>query len=296
MLYIGEIAALITALLWSGTSIAFAEASKRVGPMYVNVTRMVFAVVYLVTTIIVIGAPVDLSLTQILNLVVSGFIGLVVGDTFLFKAYRLIGARISMLVMSLAPAIAALCAYFFLNETLPFLGVVGIFVTIFGVALVVLQGREVPTSDYKIDYTGIFYAFIGAVGQGVGLIFAKFAFNESDINAFSATLTRILSALIIIYPLVKMTNRYNNPVKVFKENKKGLIYTVVGSIIGPYLGITFSLISVSHTKVGIASTLMATVPIMMLPLVRFYYKEKLSWLSVIGAFVAVAGVAMLFMR
>lgn len=296
MLYIGEIAALVTALLWSGTSIAFAEASKRVGPMYVNVTRMVFAVVYLVTTIIVIGAPVDLSLTQILNLVVSGFIGLVVGDTFLFKAYRLIGARISMLVMSLAPAIAALCAYFFLNETLSFLGVVGIFVTIFGVALVVLQGREVPTSDYKIDYTGIFYAFIGAVGQGVGLIFAKFAFNESDINAFSATLTRILSALIIIYPLVKMTNRYNNPVKIFKENRKGLIYTVVGSIIGPYLGITFSLISVSHTKVGIASTLMATVPIMMLPLVRFYYKEKLSWLSVIGAFVAVAGVAMLFMR
>lgn len=296
MPYIGEIAALITALLWSGTSIAFAEASKRVGPMYVNVTRMFFAVVYLAITIAVIAAPLDLSLTQFLNLAVSGFIGLVVGDTFLFKAYRLIGARISMLVMSLAPAIAALLAYFFLNETLSFLGVAGIFITIFGVALVVLQGREVPTSDYKIDYTGIFYAFIGAVGQGVGLIFAKFAFNESEINAFSATLTRILSALIIIYPLVKMTNRYNKPVKVFKENRKGLVYTLVGSIIGPYLGITFSLISVSHTKVGIASTLMATVPIIMLPLVRFYYKEKLSWLSVIGAFVAVGGVAMLFMR
>lgn len=293
---LGEIAALITAILWSGTSIAFAEASMRVGSMYVNVTRMVFACVYLSVTIIIIGAPISLSGSQLFNLVVSGFIGLVVGDSFLFKSFRLIGARISMLVMSIAPAIAALLAYFFLNENLSFLGIIGIAITILGIALVVLQRKEVPTSEYKIDYTGLFYAFMGAVGQGVGLIFAKLAFNESDINPFVATLTRVFSSLIIIYPLVKMTNRFNHPVKKFRENKKGLVLTLIGSIIGPYLGITFSLISVSHTKVGIASTLMATVPIIMLPLVRYYYKEKLSWKSIAGAFIAVGGIAMLFLR
>ncbi len=296
MPYIGEIAALITAILWSGTSIAFAEASIRVGSMYVNVTRMFFAIIYLSITIVAIGAPVNISVTQIINLVISGFIGLAVGDSFLFKAYRLIGARISMLVMSVAPAIAALLAYFFLNESILFLGVVGMFVTILGIALVVIQRKEVPTSEYKIDYTGLFYAFMGAVGQGVGLIFAKLAFNESNINPFVATLTRIVSALIIIYPLVAMTRRFNNPVQKFRENKKGLIFTIVGSIIGPFLGITFSLISISHTKIGIASTLMATVPIIMLPLVRFYYKEKLSWKSIVGAFIAVGGIAMLFLR
>lgn len=293
---LGEIAALVTAFLWSGTSIVFAEASIRVGPMYVNVARMFFAIILLSFTLLIFGVPVNISAAQLFNLIISGFIGLAIGDTFLFKAYRLIGARISMLVMSIAPAIAALLAYLFLNENLSLLGIIGIIVTISGVALVVLNRKEIPTSDYKIDYTGLFYAFMGAVGQGVGLIFAKLAFNENEINPFTATITRVLSALIIIYPLVKMTKRFNNPVKIFKENKKGLILTLIGSIIGPYLGITFSLIAISNTKVGIASTIMAMPPIIMLPMVKYFYKEKLSLFSIVGAFIAVGGVAMLFLR
>lgn len=291
----GELAALITAVLWSMTSIAFSEASNRVGPMYVNVTRMFFAVVYLSITIAIISAPINLSFSQIMFLVISGFIGLIFGDTFLFKAYRSIGARLSMLVMSSAPALAALLAFFFLGEKLSLIGILGIIVTIAGIALVVLQREEKPTSKYKVDYSGIFFAFLGAVGQAVGLIFAKFAFNQGEINGFVATFVRVFSALIILYPAAHFTKHYVTPIKVFKENRKGLYFTIVGSFIGPFLGITFSLISISHAKVGIASTIMATVPILMLPIVRFYYKEKLSWISIFGAFIAVAGTAMLFL-
>ncbi len=291
----GELAALITAILWSMTSIAFSEASNRVGPMYVNVTRMFFAVIYLSATILIIGAPINLSSSQIIYLIISGFIGLIFGDTFLFKAYRSIGARLSMLVMSSAPAIAALLAFFFLGENLSLIGISGILITIGGIALVVLQREEKPTSHYKVDYTGVFYAFLGAVGQAVGLIFAKFAFNQGEINGFVATFVRVFSALIMIYPLAHFTKRYVAPIKVFRENKKGLVFTIIGSFIGPFLGITFSLISISHTKVGIASTIMATVPILMLPIVRFYYKEKLSWMSILGAFIAVGGIGMLFL-
>ncbi|KAF0151870.1 MAG: permease (DMT super family) [Ignavibacteria bacterium] len=292
----GELAALITAVLWSMTSIAFSEASNRIGPMYVNVTRMFFAVVYLSTTILLIGAPINLSFSQILFLIISGFIGLIFGDTFLFKSYRSIGARLSMLVMSSAPAMAAVLAFLFLNEKLSFVGVIGIIVTIAGIALVVLQREEKPTSKYKVDYTGIFYAFLGAIGQAVGLIFAKFAFNEGEINGFVATFVRVFSALIILFPAAHFTKHYLNPIKVFRENRKGLYFTIIGSFIGPFLGITFSLISISHTKVGIASTIMATVPILMLPIVKFYYKEKLSWISILGAFTAVAGTALLFLE
>jgi len=292
---LGELAALITAILWSWTSIAFSEASNRVGPMYVNVTRMFFAIVYLSITIAVIGAPINLSISQISYLAVSGFVGLIFGDTFLFKAYRSIGARLSMLVMSSAPAIAALLAYFFLNEKISLIGIFGIIVTIGGIALVVLKREEKPASNYKVDYTGVFYAFLGAVGQAVGLIFAKFAFNQGEINGFVATFVRVFSALLVLYPAAHFTKHYITPIKVFRNNKKGLYFTIIGSFIGPFLGITFSLISISYAKVGIASTIMATVPILMLPIVRFYYKEKLSWVSILGAFVAVAGTAILFL-
>jgi drug/metabolite transporter (DMT)-like permease len=291
----GELAALITAILWSWTSIAFSEASNRVGPIYVNITRMIFAVIFLSVTLVIISAPINMSLTQIFYMAISGLIGLIFGDTFLFKSYRLIGARLSMLVMSSAPAIAALLAYLFLGESLSFIGILGIIVTIIGITIVVLQRQEKPTSHYKVDYTGVFYAFLGAVGQAVGLIFAKFAFNQGEINGFVATFVRIISALIVLYPIAHFTKRYITPVKVFRENKKGLIYTIIGSFIGPYLGITFSLISITYAKIGIASTIMATVPILMLPIVRFYYKENLSWISILGAFIAVGGIGMLFL-
>ena len=293
---LGEITALITACLWSMSSIAFTEASIRVGPMYVNITRMLIALIFLLITLMFLNVKIDLSTNQIWNLTISGFVGLVIGDTFLFKAFKSIGARISMLVMALVPPISALLAFFFLGESLSILGVLGISVTVLGIALVIFKREERPTSNYKIDYTGIFYAVIGAVGQAVGLIFAKYAFNEGEINGFLASFIRIASAVIIIYPIVIVTKRFRQPVKVFMKDKKGFVFTLIGAVFGPYLGITFSLISITHTKVGIAATIMATVPILMLPLVHYYYKEKLSWISITGAFIAVGVVAIIFLR
>lgn len=292
----GEIAALITAFFWSMTSIAFSEASKRVGPFYVNVTRMMMALVFLILTVLLVRVKINLSASQIFNLGISGFIGLVIGDTFLFKAFKSIGARISMLIMALVPPISAFLAYFFLGETISFLGIFGILVTIIGIAIVVFKREEKPTSNYKIDYSGIFYAVVGAAGQAVGLIFAKNALNEGEINGFLAGFVRILSAFIISYPLALMTKRFSKPIHTFNGDRKALMFTLIGSIFGPFLGITFSMISITYAKVGIASTLMSTVPIIMLPMVRYYYKEKLSWISIFGAVVAVAGIALLFLH
>jgi drug/metabolite transporter (DMT)-like permease len=296
MPFIGEIAALITAVLWSATAICFSEATHRVGPFYVNITRMVIALCYLLITFIFLDFRFDLSLRQIINLAISGFIGLVFGDTFLFKAFKCIGARLSMLIMALVPAMSALMALIFFGETVSIVGIIGMVVTIAGIILVVMRREEKPTSNYKIEYVGIIYAILGAAGQAGGLIFAKFALNEGEINSFFATFMRLLSALIILYPLASLTNRFKSPVKVFRSDKSAIVFTAVGAFIGPFLGITFSLVSIAHTKIGIASTIMATVPIIMLPMVRFYYKEKLSWISILGACIAVTGVSLLFLH
>jgi len=293
---IGEFFALLTAVLWSATSIVFTEASVKVGSLYVNVSRLLLATIYLVFTILLFNLEFNLSTLQFTNLVLSGFAGLVIGDTFLFKSFQYIGARLSMLIMALVPGISAILAFLFLNETISFIGIVGMIITVIGVGMVVVQRKEKPATNYKIDKTGIVYALIGAIGQAVGLIFAKHAFNEGEINGFVAASIRIVSSIFFLYPMFLFSKRIKNPFSVFKGNRRALIFTVVGSIIGPFLGITFSLIAVSRAKVGIASTLMATVPIIMLPMVRFYYKEKLSWISVAGAFIAVAGIAILFLR
>ncbi|RJP72253.1 MAG: DMT family transporter [Ignavibacteriales bacterium] len=295
MNYTGEISALLTAFLWSWTSIFFSEAGIRVGSVQVNITRLILAGIYLLVTIVVMNYSLALSSMQVFYLVLSGMIGLVFGDTYLFKAFQHIGPRLSMLIMSLSPAIAALIAYFALGETLSVMGIIGIVITLVGISLVVIQKEEHPTSKYKISRIGIFYAFLGAVGQGAGLIFAKQAFNLGPINEFSATFIRISSSVIIMLPVGIMAGKYQNPFTVYKKEKTALAYTIGGSICGPYLGITLSLLAISHTKVGIASTIMSTVPILLLPIVRFVYKEKLTWKSVVGAVVCVAGVAILFL-
>jgi len=293
---IGELSALMTACLWSCSAIIFAAAIRRIGSIQVNVARLVFAGMFLLITIVVMGYDLHLSFLQFLNLGISGFIGLVFGDTFLFKAFQETGARISMLVMSLAPAISAVLAYFFLGEVLSVWGIVGIIVTTAGIVVVVVAGHQSSSAKVGISQRGIVYGFLGAIGQGAGLIFARFAFNEGPINGFVATFVRVVTAIIILTPLTMATGRLKNPIRIFSENKRALALTLTGAVVGPYLGITFSLIAITYTKVGIAATLMGTVPILMLPLVRVIYKERLSWHAIVGACVAVAGVAILFLR
>ncbi len=296
MPYVGELSALLTAVFWSITSFAFSSASKKLGSLTLNINRMMLASVFLVLTIIVLDFDYRLSANQILNLVLSGIVGLVIGDTFLFKSFQYIGARIGMLLMALSPVMSGMLAYIFLGEALSFWAITGMLITIGGVVLVVSERKETPSSEYKISKIGIFHGLMGALGQAGGLIFAKFAFEEGEVNKMVATFVRIFSSVIIITILAILAKRFKNPIKVYKENPKAITTTAVGTFFGPYLGITFSLIAIANTKVGIAATLMSTMPIIMLPMVRYYFKERLSWRAIGGAFIAVAGVAIIFLR
>lgn len=294
--YFGEMAALLTAVCWSGSSLIFSTATLRVGSVLVNVSRLVLALFYLAVLLLLTGASFDLSLPQYAYLGISGIVGLAIGDSFLFRSYAHIGPRVSMLVMSIAPAIAAILAFVFLHERLPVLGVVGIIVTVLGVLLVVYERAPGSITHGKELVAGILFAALAAVGQGVGLIFAKLAFNEGPINGFVAATVRIGISLLVLLPVMVVLGRFVHPVRTFRSDLPAFWLTAAGSVLGPFLGISLSLLAVAHTAVGIASTLMATVPIIMLPLVRVLYKERLSWRAVGGACVAVAGVAILFLH
>jgi len=292
---IGDLSALLTAFFWSITSLAFSYSVTKIGSMQVNINRLLFASVFLFFIIIFSGIPYCLSFMQIIYLIISGIIGLVLGDTFLFKSYENIGPRLSMLLMAATPAISTLLAFLFLGEGLKFWAVAGILVTACGLGLVLYQRAETPAVKYKINRAGIIYGLLAALGQALGLIFAKFAFQLGDISGFTAAFIRIFFSALILLPIGLATKKYFNPIKVFSQDKKALLSVLTGTIFGPVLGITFSLIAIQNTKVGIAATLMATSPIMMLPMVRYFFKERLTWQAILGAFIAVGGVAILFL-
>lgn len=304
MNYIGEIAALATAFCWSITSYAFTNASRRIGAIQVNIDRMVFASIILISIIAIFGISLNLSFGQVTNLVISGVLGLVLGDSFLFKSFQMIGARLGIILMASVPVLSSILAYFFLNEIISVLGMFGMLLTIAGILIVVLEKKSVEQNNISFNKLGIFYGFLGALGQATGLIFAKFAFLENlaeggqggELNGFAASFIRLFSASIIILPLAATFRRYKNPFGIYSKDRYSAKVILIGTVFGPVLGITGSLIAIAYAKVGIASTLMATMPIIMLPISRFYYKEKLDWKAIVGAFVAVIGAAIIFLR
>lgn len=296
MPFVGELSALLTAFLWSGTSMVFTEATTRVGSIQVNITRMILALVFLLVTITAFGFDWTMSGGQVWNLALSGLIGLVLGDSFLFRAFKDIGARISMLIMSLVPAMSALLGFVFLDETLAPLGITGMLVTMAGVAIVVLERKPASPAGGHLSARGLVYALLGALGQATGLIFAKFALNEAPIHGMVATAVRIAAAVVVFLPAALLFRWYRNPFRIYKQDPAAFGFTTAGAVLGPYLGITFSLVAIANTKVAIATTIMALPPIIMLPLVRVFYRERLSARAIGGAMVAVAGVALLFLR
>ena len=296
MSYIGEISAVATAFCWSVTSYAFTSATRKVGALQVNIDRMILASFMLFTIVLLFGFSLTLTFDQILNLIISAILGLVLGDSFLFKSFQLIGARLGIILMALVPVFSTILAYFLLNEVIAYVGLLGMILTIAGILAVVFEKSNTKKNYFTFNKLGIFYGFLGALGQASGLIFAKFAFEGGDLNGFSASFIRLFSASLIIFPLALTFRRYKNPFRIYPQNSIATKAIFIGTVFGPVLGITLSLIAIEYAKVGIASTLMATMPVIMLPISRFYFKEKFGWKAILGAMVAVIGAAIIFMR
>ncbi|MDX9791436.1 MAG: DMT family transporter [Candidatus Kapabacteria bacterium] len=294
MPFTGELAALAAAIFWAGISIVFTTVAFRIGVVQLNIDRMMLAAFFLLITIFIFSIDFSVNLNQIIFLTISGLVGLVLGDSFLFKSFQEIGPRLTMLIYSINPAIAAILAYFFLNERMELMGIIGILVTLTGIGVVVL---EKPNADnrFKITKIGLIYGLLGATGQAVGLIFAKGAYEYGDIHSLTATFYRIASAAIIMLPIGIILKKYKNPFKLYAREIKTFRLVILGSIMGPYLGISLSFVALTNTQIGIAATLMSTVPVIVLPLSWYFYKEKLSFISIFGAFVTVTGISMLFM-
>ena len=296
MPYLGEIAGLTTAVCWSLTSIVFTIASRRIGALQVNLYRLPAAIFLLGLTYFLFWGNLNISGEVVFWLAASGVVGLAIGDTFLFQAMVIIGARLSMILMALAPPMAALLAYFFLGEIISPIGILGIAVTIAGVIWVVAERTPDPSGNKRrISLKGVLWGILAAFGQAAGLILAKKGLN-SDIHALLATLIRMLGAAAILWPLTLLTGKVKSPIRIFSKDRGAIKYMILGIIFGPYLGVTFSLVSVKYTQTGIAATLMSTMPVIMIPMVIAIEKEKVSSRAILGAAVAVAGIAILFLR
>lgn len=294
MPFIGEIIALLTALCWAVTSTAFEYAGKRIGSSAVNLWRLLIAFVVLTLyNAVTTGGWMHLGLpaSQVFLLVISGLIGFVIGDLFLFESFLIVGARISMLIMALSPPMSALIGYVVLGEAMTPMAVAGMGVTFLGIALVILgkgQGEKIQLSH---PVKGILFAFLGAVGQSVGLLFSKL--GMVGLTAFEASQYRVLAGIAGFVVVLGLQRKLGEFWRGARDGR-GMAATSLGAFFGPFLGVSLSLMAIRLTSLGIASTLMSIVPVLLIPVSVFVFKERVKLKEALGAVIAVAGVALMF--
>jgi len=299
---VGEAAALVTSCLWTVTSLFFASAGRRIGSLVVNAYRTVIAIAFLVVAhVLVLGTIVPLANTaQWFWMGASGIVGLVIGDGGLFAAYVTIGPRRAVLVMALAPIFAILGAYVMLGEVIAQLALVGIVVTLTGIIIVVLESEERSGEkgvSKKLRTYGFLFALIAAAGQGIGLVLSKKGIelvSGMTLNPLSATLMRLILAASSIWLVLLVAGKWPQ-LRGAASNKEGISNVAAGAFLGPFLGITLSMVAVTYTQTGIAQTLMSLMPVLIIPTVWIRYRQRTSWRGMLGAVVAVIGVAMLFL-
>jgi drug/metabolite transporter (DMT)-like permease len=294
--HIGEFAALLTAIFWTVTSLAFESASHKIGSIAVNIIRLIIGFAFLsIFNLIWRGyiLPVDASIENWLWLSLSGLVGFVFGDLFLFKSYTMIGSRFSMLIMTMVPPITAFFSFIILGERLTLFHYLGMTLTFSGIAMAIFsRSAKGEKLSLKLAPKGILYAFGGAVGQALGLVLSKFGMKNYD--PFAATQIRIIAGIFGYILLVTILTRWKM-VSNASHNKSGMILTSVGAFFGPFLGVSFSLIAIKYTEAGIASTIMALVPIFIILPAFVLFKQKVTLSEILGSIVSVGGVALFFL-
>jgi drug/metabolite transporter (DMT)-like permease len=294
--HIGEFAALLTAIFWTVTSLSFETASHKIGSVSVNILRLVIGFIFLsVFTLIKRGLffPTDATVDNWIWLTLSGLVGFVFGDLFLFKSYTIIGSRFSMLIMTLVPPITAFFSFVIIGERLTLFHFFGMTLTFTGIAIAIFsRNGKGEKLTLKLAPRGVLYALGGAVGQALGLVLSKFGLKDYD--PFAATQIRIIAGIAGYTALVTVMFRWGNVIKATRD-KEAMAYTSLGAFFGPFLGVSFSLIAVKYTEAGIASTIMALVPVFIILPAVLIYKQKVTITEMIGAFVSVSGVALFFM-
>ncbi|MCD6017856.1 MAG: hypothetical protein K0S53_977 [Bacteroidetes bacterium] len=304
----GELIALLTTLCWSLGIFPFTEAAKRIGSAPLNQYRLLLA--WLILTIILFFwnglNPVDLFITHqsyhYVFLGLSGIIGFSIGDYCSFTSFKLLGPKLGSLYTTFAPGAALVVGYIALNETINLIGMLGILVTVAGVIWLTLSKKDAGAAlkvGYTRDKKGILFGITGALCQGIGLVLSKYGMDyyADKLPTMHAVWIRLLFAFSAAFIVSLLAGKLiSNSKPILTNEKNNLPYMFLGTLLGPVMGVTLSLFAIQKLEVAVAQTIFALLPLFVLPISYFVYKEKITLQSIFACLIALVGVLLLIWR
>jgi drug/metabolite transporter (DMT)-like permease len=293
----GELAALGTALLWTLSTLAWTSAGKHVGATAVCFVRLLLAAVFLVFYGGLVHGqwwPGGVPAQTWVVLGVSGIAGYFLADLFVFKAFLLIGPRLTLLLQSFTPPLAAQFSWLLLGDRLCAWQWLAMAVTLAGVVWVVLERPDGAgeAHDPRRMALGIALAVLGAAVAAIALVLSKMGIGDLDPGV--ATFIRVLGGIAGMVPLVTVSRRWPSVVDTIRH-PRAVPLIVFGTLAGPVLGVILYMIAVRNCAAGVVSTIISTMPVLILPCVIVLYREKVSLRAAGGAVLSVIGVALLML-
>jgi drug/metabolite transporter (DMT)-like permease len=298
---LGELAALATSVLFTFTAVCFEFSAKRIGSLALNILRLATALaIFAVLGLVLRGEPLPLGAGSRtwFWLTLSGLVGFVFGDLFLFQSYIDIGARLSQVIYSSAPLITALIGFFALGERVSPLGLAGMLLVVAGIVVVIADGGPASEADRSRSAVpaarrlrGILAALLGALGQAGGFVLSKI--GAPDYDPFAATQILVVAGLLGFILVAVLWRRAAEPVRALADGK-AIGVLALGALFGPFLGVSLGLFAAQRANAGVAAALMSLPPIFILVPAILVQKERVKAREAAGAVMAVAGSALLF--
>ena len=307
MQYIGELISIGVAFSWTATALLSEFGSKRMGNLTLNLMRKVITLVFSAILFWVMGGtplPAGASTEAYLWMILSGLVGYVIGDFCLFQCYLIIGSKFGQLFMTLAPIAAAVTAWLTLGQQIKPQAMLAMLVTLVGIAISVLGRGDGHKLSLKLPLAGVLFAIAAAVCQGVGLVLSKIGMDhyQASLTApledwmlpFHANFFRCVAGTVGFALLMAFSEGFK-PLQRGIRDRKGMAAAVTTTIFGPFVGVGASLLAVQYTAAGIASTLMALTPIIIILPAWWLFKQPITVKSILGALISVIGVSLFFL-
>ena len=310
MNYLGELISLGVAFSWTIAALASEVGSRRLGVFVMNVWRMAVALLFsalLMWATMGSPYPVYAGHEAWLWLLASGVVGYFFGDWCLFNSYLTIGSRMGQLFMTLAPMFTALSAWVMIGQTLSWSALLAMAVTLIGIAISVLGRDGHHHVSVNLPLKGILFGIGAALGQGVGLVLSKIGLDHyvSDVPSdvllavgdylpFGSNMIRCVAGLACFSAWLFMSGN-GHRLRESLGDRRGLLAMMVAVFSGPFIGVGFSLMAVQYTAAGIASTIMAMTPIIILLPSKWLFHQPITLRNVVGAVISVVGVSLFFL-
>ncbi|MBQ2508984.1 MAG: DMT family transporter [Bacteroidales bacterium] len=326
----GETLSLFVALSWTVTALFAEVGSKRMGSLAFNAIRMTMSLVMFCLALwLMMGTPYPRYADgdTWLWLLLSGLVGYVIGDYCLMQGYILIGSRFGQLFMTLSAPSAAIVGRLFLGEEMRPIAIVGMIVTIGGIAMSILS-KDNDTSTQQqnggrlklnLPVNGIVYACGAGICQGIGLVLSKVGLLHYDASlsaaiasgtvesgvldvpwdisiAFASTMIRGLMGLTgFLLLMMLLKNERLDRLRSAVRDRKAMWCAAGSMLFGPFIGVSVSLMATRYTATGIAQTLFALTPVLIIAPAAWLFHQKVRVREVIGAIVSVCGAALFFL-